>query len=268
MESTIEEVEKFAAKVDRAAERVFASASIGNTETQLGGDDPKIIAQLLLIRTLSNFRGTVILLRTDRIVEARTIARCCFENWFTLAALSKDGQRLISEMHEDRKASQKARAECLMQQTREMAERGWEPKLRASIASLGKGQTKGKLLDPKQLAARGQLSQSYVYYADLTADAAHATLEALSRYQDHAQEGSETTWTVELNPPVDPAERRMTLMMVCEALLGVCVGVKVILELQRPIINGELGALMLEYQTLGSSDMLVWERPEGDQSGG
>ena len=73
---------------------------------------------------------------------------------------------------------------------------------------------------------------------------------------------------VELNPPVDPAERRMTLMMVCEALLGVCVGVKVILELQRPIINGELGALMLEYQTLGSSDMLVWERPEGDQSGG
>jgi len=86
MESTIEEVEKFVAKVDGAAERVFASASIWNRSPAKVGD-PKIIAVLLLIRTLSNFRGTVNLLRADRIVEARTIARCCFENLFHIAAL-------------------------------------------------------------------------------------------------------------------------------------------------------------------------------------
>ena len=246
MESTLEEIEKFATKLERAGERVFKFAY--NTERKLRGDDPKIIAVLLLIRTLSNFRGTVILLRADRIVEARTIARCCFENRFTIAALSKDGQRLISEMHEDRKASQKARAECLMQQTREMAEGDWEPKLRASIASLGKGQTKGKLLDPKQLAARGQLSQSYVYYADLTADAAHATLDALWRYQDHAQEGGETTWNIDINPLVSPEERRMTLMLVCEALLGVCFEVMEILDLRS--VNDDLSALKQEYQAL------------------
>jgi hypothetical protein len=96
MESTIEEIERFATKLERAGERVFKFAC--NTELKLGGDDPKVIAVLLLIRTLSNFRGTLILLRADRIVEARTIARCCFENRFTIAALSKDGQRLISEM--------------------------------------------------------------------------------------------------------------------------------------------------------------------------
>ena len=56
MESTFQEVEKFAAKLERAAERVFASASIWNRAPAKAGD-PKIIAVLLLIRTLSNFRG-------------------------------------------------------------------------------------------------------------------------------------------------------------------------------------------------------------------
>jgi len=265
MESTIEDVEKFAAKVDRAAERVFASASIWNRAPTEGGD-PKIIATLLLIRTLSNFRGTVILLRADSIVEARTIARCCFENLFTIAALRDGGQRFVSEMREDQKASQKARAEFLLKQTGEIADAEWQLKLRASITSLGKGQTKGKQLDPKRVAARGPVLNGYVYYAELSADAAHPTLDALSRYLGHAHESGETTWTVDINPLVDPTERRMTLMMVCEALLGACIGVMEILNLQ-PIINDELAALMAEYQALGFGDMLLSKRPEGDQSG-
>src|SRR5260370_40361714 len=103
----MEEIEKFATKLERTGERVFKFAC--NTELKLGGDDSKVIAGLLLVRTLSNFRGTVILLRADRIVEARTIARCCFENLFNIAALRKDGQRFVSEMCKDRRASQKSR---------------------------------------------------------------------------------------------------------------------------------------------------------------
>jgi hypothetical protein len=251
MESTLEEIEKFATKLERAGERVFKSACIGNAEPILGGD-PKIIAVLLLIRTLSNFRGTVILLRADRIVEARTVARCCFENLFTIAALSKDGQRFVSEMCKDRRASQKARAEFLLQRTRDMAERDWEPKLRASIASLGKGQTKQKWLDPKRVATRGLLLNSYCYYAELSADAAHPTLDALWRYQGLAQENGETIWTVDINPLVNPTERRMTLMLVCEALLGVCVEVMEFLNLRS--VNDELVALMQEYQALEFSE--------------
>jgi hypothetical protein len=137
MESAIEEIEKFAAKVDRAAERVFASASRWNREPAKAGD-PKIIAVLLLIRTLSNFRGTVILLRADRIVEARTIARCCSENLFHIAALRNDGEQFVREMDEDHGASQKARGEFLIQQTGELPEAEWQQKLRAFLASLGK----------------------------------------------------------------------------------------------------------------------------------
>src|SRR5690348_14484465 len=87
MESTLEEIEKFTTKLERASERVFEAASIWNTAPKAGAADPKIVAVLLLIRTLSNFRSTQILLRADRIVEARTVARCCFENLFTIAGL-------------------------------------------------------------------------------------------------------------------------------------------------------------------------------------
>jgi len=98
---------------------------------------------------VSNFRSTVILLRADRIVEPRTIARCCFENLFTIAALREGGQRFILEMGEDFKASREARAEFLMEQIGDRPYTEWQPKLRAFIASLGKGRKKQKSLDPK-----------------------------------------------------------------------------------------------------------------------
>jgi Family of unknown function (DUF5677) len=187
MEGTLEEVEKFATKLERASERVFETASIWNTEPQAGSADPKVVAVLLLIRTLSNFRSTLILLHADCIVEARTIARCCFENLFTIAALREGGQRFVLEMGEDFKASRKARAEFLMQQTGDMPNTEWQPKLRAFIASLGRGQKKRKSLDPKRVAARGPLLKGYAYYSELSADAAHPTLDALQRYLGHAQ---------------------------------------------------------------------------------
>lgn len=248
MEASGEEIEKFTTKLERASERVFESASIWNTEPEAGAADPKIVAVLLLIRTLSNFRGTLILLRADRIVEARTLTRCCFENLFTIAALSEGGQRFILEMGEDHKASRKARAEFLMQQTGDLPNTEWQPKLRAFIASLGKGQRKGKSLDPKKVAARGPLFKSYVYYAELSADAAHPTLDALQRYLGRAQEGDKPIRTIDINPLVSPKERRLTIMMVCEALLSACIGVTQILDLKS--VNDELAALMHEYQEL------------------
>jgi hypothetical protein len=247
MGATLKEVEKFATKLERASERVFEAASIWNTEPEAA--DPKIVAVLLLIRSLSNFRGTVILLRADRIVEARIVARCCFENLFTIGALREGGQRLVFEMGEDHKASRKARAEFLIQQTGDMAEREWQPKLQAFVASLGKGQTKRKSLDPKRVAARGPLLKSYVYYAELSADAAHPTLDALQRYLGHAQENTEPIRTIDINPLVSLKERKL---MVCEALLGVCIGVMEILDLKS--VNDELAALMKDYQALGLND--------------
>jgi len=141
---------------------VFETASIWN-RAPVGAADPKIIAVLLLIRTLSNSGGTVILLRADRIVEARTIARCCFETLLHIAALREDGQQFVREMAEDHEASRKARGESFCSRPRDKG-RGMAQKLRAFLASLGRGQTKRKSLDPKRVAGRGPLLKGYVYY--------------------------------------------------------------------------------------------------------
>jgi hypothetical protein len=107
---------------------------------------------------------------------------------FVTTTTRKALQRFVLEMGEDHKASRKARAEFLMQQTGDLPDTEWQPKLRAFIASLGKGQRKGKSLDPKKVAARGPLFKGYVHYAELSADAAHPTLDALQRYLGRAQE--------------------------------------------------------------------------------
>jgi len=47
---------------------------------------------------------------------------------------------------------------------REIKDAEWQQKLRAFLASLGRGQTKRKSLDPKRVAGRGPLLKGYVYY--------------------------------------------------------------------------------------------------------
>lgn len=73
--------------------------------------------------------------------------------------------------------------------------------------------------------------KSYVYSAELSADAAHPTLDALQRYLGSARENGKPIRTININPPVTPRERKMTLLMASDALLGACVGATEILDL-------------------------------------
>jgi hypothetical protein len=126
---------------------VFETASIWN-RAPVGAADPKIIAVLLLIRTLSNSGGTVILLRADRIVEARTIARCCFENLFHIAALREDGQQFVREMAEDHEASRKARGEFFCSRPRDKG-RGMATEIAGVPRQPRKRPNKAKVVGPE-----------------------------------------------------------------------------------------------------------------------
>src|SRR5689334_3886885 len=50
------------------------------TVTEHGTTDPKFLALTLLCRTISNFRGVVLLIQENLVVEARVLTRCCYEN--------------------------------------------------------------------------------------------------------------------------------------------------------------------------------------------
>ena len=49
--------------------------------------EPKVLAIMLMSRTLSNLKGKLALIENGLVVEARILVRCCFENAFWLAGL-------------------------------------------------------------------------------------------------------------------------------------------------------------------------------------
>ena len=81
---------EFADKLVAIGFSILSEAQI--TETEKGAADPKVVAATLLIRTLSNFRGAMALAREGRVVEARVLARCCFENNFLDSGIGSTGR--------------------------------------------------------------------------------------------------------------------------------------------------------------------------------
>src|SRR5215831_17337781 len=71
------------------------------TITERGFAEPKILALTLLCRTLSNFKGTVSLIESNLVVEARVLARCCFENLFIVGGLYENGLAFTERMKAD-----------------------------------------------------------------------------------------------------------------------------------------------------------------------
>src|SRR5262245_857304 len=60
--------------------KIFADAEL--LVTAKGFADEKVLALTLLVRTVSHIKGALLLIDARRIVEARTITRCCLENLY------------------------------------------------------------------------------------------------------------------------------------------------------------------------------------------
>jgi hypothetical protein len=80
-----QEWRSLAGKLLEAGAQLFDSTDI--VRTLQGARDPKIVALSLLARTIGNFEGALVMLDQNRIVEARALIRCCWENLFWSAAL-------------------------------------------------------------------------------------------------------------------------------------------------------------------------------------
>jgi hypothetical protein len=206
-----------------------------------------VIAICLLTRTLSNFRGGIILLRARRLVEARIMARCCFENLFSAAALGQDGPGFISLLEADDGASRKARAQFLLEHAPlDVEERDNDP-LRLFLRDLQTKRRKGRTLTPKEVATRGPLVKAYAYYAELSADAGHPTLASLlGRYVNKTKDDEEEITTLDIEPTINSEEARATLFYLCEALLGVCVWSNTIIE--NPAMEPETQKVLDQYK--------------------
>ena len=216
------EWEEFAEDCYRAGKNVIENAEIWKQVVR--DDDPKLIALFLLIRTLSNFSGAIVLAGMSMPVEARILTRCCFENLFTVVALAEQGAAFVRKMIQDYDADRKMRGEFLLKNA--SGPRDDDEQLKATLRSL---QSRQRTLNPKNNAAAGPIHVGYAFYAQLSADAGHPTIAALYRYLERSQVGDKKVMKIHVDG-VDAAEILETVNFACDALIGVAVYVNSILE--------------------------------------
>jgi hypothetical protein len=205
-------------------------------------ENSHIVSLTLLARSICNFESSVILLKAKRIVEARILVRCCYENLFYIAGIAKDGNKFLRKMLDDELATKRARGERVLQS--KLLEEGSdvEDRLRKYLRTLDKAAK--RTLDPKNVAERTAISDGYHIYMQVSADAAHPTITSLSR---HVLRDQETGFIDELNIAPDPEAEELleTIDYACGALIGVCYGLGEILggSLAAPEIKARLSEL-------------------------
>jgi hypothetical protein len=143
-----------------------------------------LLAVLLLIRTLSNFQGGLLMAERGMVVEARTLFRSCFENACWIAALLKDGDQFIADIMGDEVASTKSKARWLLSDPSRLDFSGPNAaaRLRARVEEMEKEWGKVSSQRLEDAAKRGGIGDAYIYFKVLSGDAAHPSLSAMNRY--------------------------------------------------------------------------------------
>jgi hypothetical protein len=217
-----------------------------------GSADPKVIATLLLIRTVSNFKGAITLAREGMIVETRTLTRCCVENLIWLARLVAEGDGFVKEMGFDEAESMQKRTKFILEKN--LSDETTRAKMKVTwdkfVTQLPKA--KIKLLSPKSVTKGGVLENYYLVYSQLSADAAHPSLTALARYL--VPKDAEGVRGIAVCPLPRHEEMASTVHHAWLALMGACIAFNQIVPTQA---GHALAPLLVAYDILKAETGIV-----------
>ena len=206
----------------------FAGLAVGVVDAAVAqvvfedNKDPKLYGLALLCRSISNFQGALTMARLDQAVESRTLVRSCFENLFLVDQLHKHGAGFVKKL---RRHEAKIRI-SLNQLARKHSPAG------ATESQIVRDMIKReRLMSPEKLTisdtAEGEMEKRYLAYARLSHDAAHAlSLIALDRHFRPQYSGR---MAMKIVPSFSPTERLETVDMACDAVLGACICVSLVL---------------------------------------
>jgi hypothetical protein len=205
--------------LNRTGQGTLAGVQIGPKEIPA----QRLFGILLLIRTLSNFQGGLLMAERSMVVEARTLFRCCFENAFWIAALLKDGDRFIAEIMDDERASTRSKATWILKESARLDFSGPNAaaRLRAYVEAMDKQWGKVSPQKMEEAARKGGIGDGYLYYKVLSGDAAHPSISALDRYVVRGQ--GETITGIKFGP--DPDGIADSLNCGCQAMLAVGIAI-------------------------------------------
>jgi hypothetical protein len=205
--------------IENCALAIFETANVPITEK--GFADPKYLALTLLARTVSNLKGAKILLDAKRIIEARTITRCCLENFYWTIGLTEQGEAFVQQMRDDEFSRRKAIGQEIFDSA--TLDQEVQERFRTFMRNVNKDAFGKKTLNPKAVAQiRNDFSRTYMFYSQLSSDSAHPSVTALNRYvvvNPTDGHGFDT------EPLVKTPEIVQTYEYLSMACLGVCIGV-------------------------------------------
>jgi hypothetical protein len=203
-------------------------------DTTKGARDPRVIALALLSRSLCHFRAIPGLLEINLIVEARTLTRCIFENLFIQGGLAEQGEAFVQKMADDTARSRQSRGSWVLGWLDEQ-EGGspYEEGLRATIGKLRALYPKPRTINFGEITKDSSLKNAYLWYKQLSSDAAHPSLEALTRHITKEADGS---LFVSAKPVVSEKDTLDTIEWACQAFMGVIVGAN---QIAGPVKAGE-----------------------------
>jgi len=178
--------------------------------------DPFNIGTRLLIRTMSNFQGSIILIERGMEVEALTLVRNCYENGFWIGAFFTDPAAALNAFKLDETKSQDSRADAFVS----IAEKHGDPAMRAKTRQQfdnRRARSKTPALGLEKLAQLAGLYPNYAFYKDVSSSSAHPSLNSLDRYLDRDAAGN---WQGFVIGPSTAESIGATLNLACHALIS------------------------------------------------
>lgn len=188
--------------------------------------NPAVVGLTLLCRSITNFRGALLLARDDQPVESRALVRMIFENFFFVAALCDHGADFVKRMRSDEAANRKTLGELSFKGLTDEGKHGEHAQIiRTQIRSLLTEFPKPKKFSSvSAVAAETVANHAYLSYAVLSMDT-HPSITTLRRHFQWELEGDTRFLTLNVVPPFTEKERLGTINEACSALFGVCVAV-------------------------------------------
>jgi hypothetical protein len=228
----------------RTALEIINEANL--TVTKHGMLEPKVLGLTLLSRTLSNFRALILLTKARLLVEARILARCCFENLFLVGGIHTQGLDFVERMKQDDRAGRNGRirfaleTESIFDSLSEEA----QDSVKQKHEEFKNGPRLG-LPNPKDASDAGPFKETYIAYSQMSGDAAHPTITSLAR---HWSPGPNGAATLDVEPEPRDDELNETLHLTCIALIGMMVAVNEMVGYTEagkklPALNHELKLL-------------------------
>jgi hypothetical protein len=235
-------------KTIATCEQVVMDAEFGDQNSK--EFSVKLAAILLLCRTAHHFAAVRLLLTNKFVVEARTLARCCYENLFWIGGLTTKGPAFIEQMGADYDYRTRTLVNDLAaHDTHDLtSDPDLEAKFTAFMDELN-ARSKGGAISHQAEAVGADLKAGYTFYRVLSGDAAHPSARSISRHLDSTQEVLTIT-----NQPlaIGDDEDIETFELACGALLSVCTGADMLVGGKHA---DELGALATEFKALSAESV-------------